>query len=215
MRYTKQLMLTVGLIFILPLVATTAATQPSGGFTPVTADFQPVTVPEAVAGNFAIDTAYLSTDPPSIMLDPVQPPKAPQTPSPRKQPAPERESVLKPTPKPKPATDSGGGGGTTRRAGRSVSGLASWYCRPGVSICTSGYPASGKYAAAGPSLRAAFGGESWRGKSVTVCAGGTCISGVRLIDWCQCYRNEPHEKVLDLYYSVFSRLPNNRVTVSW
>ena len=105
----------------------------------------------------------------------------------------------KPTPKPAPKTS------------RSISGAASWYCRAGVSPCTYGYPDDGgfdAYAAAGPKLRAAI-GSSWRGRIVYV-------DGIRvkLIDWCQCYKGEPHEKLLDLYYDVFARAGSS-VTVRW
>ena len=205
MNHIRQLIIGICIIFLLPIVATTAARPPSE-FTPVEAQFKPVEVPPAVAGNFTV----LVTPPPSI--DPVVYESIATPPQPkaikRTQPEAKAESVAKPKPKSK------GGVGTPTSTGRSVSGLASWYCRPGVSICTNGYPASGAYAAAGPSLRAAFGGESWRGKTVNVCSGSKCIA-VKLIDWCQCYKGESHEKVLDLYYSVFSRLPNNRVTVRW
>jgi hypothetical protein len=92
-----------------------------------------------------------------------------------------------------------------------LSGLASWYCRAGVSICTAGYPDDGgvdAYAAAGPDLRAAI-GSGWRGKIVYVDG-----LRVRLIDWCQCYHGEPHEKLLDLYYDVYARVGGN-VTIRW
>ena len=92
-----------------------------------------------------------------------------------------------------------------------ISGNASWYCRAGVSICTNDHPDGGDfdaYAAAGPKLRAAI-GDGWRGKIVYV-------DGIRvkLIDWCQCYKGEPHEKLLDLYYDVYSRTGTN-VTIRW
>jgi hypothetical protein len=91
-----------------------------------------------------------------------------------------------------------------------VEGKASWFCRPGVSRCTSGYPASGAYAAAGPALRVG----DWRGRVVTVTSGGRSIR-VTLSDWCQC-----PDKVIDLYASQFQRLaPLSRgvipVQVSW
>jgi hypothetical protein len=93
----------------------------------------------------------------------------------------------------------------------SISGRASWYCRAGWSPCTNTHPdGSGfdAYAAAGPALRAAI-GPGWRGSIVYV-------DGVRvkLIDWCQCYRGEPQEKLLDLYYDVFARTGSN-VTIRW
>ena len=91
-----------------------------------------------------------------------------------------------------------------------LKGAASWYCRAGVSICTSGYPDGGgvdAYAAAGPKLRAALG--DWRGRIVYV-------DGIRvkLIDWCQCHEGESIEKLLDLYYDVFDRTGSS-VTIRW
>lgn len=91
-------------------------------------------------------------------------------------------------------------------AGSRVIGLSSWYCRPGRSICTRGYPASGPYAAAGPALRVG----AWRGRWVTVTAAGTTIR-VRLVDWCACSGG----KVIDLYASQFAKLaPLSRGVVS-
>jgi hypothetical protein len=90
-------------------------------------------------------------------------------------------------------------------------GPASWYCRAGVSPCTNTNPDLGgfdAYAAAGPKLRAAI-GPSWRGTIIYVDG-----IRVRLIDWCQCYRGEPHEKLLDLYYDVYART-GTAVTIRW
>lgn len=93
----------------------------------------------------------------------------------------------------------------------SLSGRASWYCRAGVSPCTYTHPDGGgfdAYAAAGPKLRAAI-GPAWRGSIVWV-------DGIRvqLIDWCQCYKGEPQEKLLDLYYDVYARTGGS-VTIRW
>ena len=90
-------------------------------------------------------------------------------------------------------------------------GAASWYCRAGVSPCTNTNPDLGgfdAYAAAGPKLRAAI-GPSWRGTIIYV-------DGIRvqLIDWCQCYKGERHEKLLDLYYDVYART-GSAVTIRW
>ena len=90
-------------------------------------------------------------------------------------------------------------------------GYASYYCYAGSSPCTNGYADRGgfdAYAAAGPQLRAAL-GANWRGSIVYV-------DGVRvkLIDWCQCYKGEPQEKLLDLYHDVFS-LTGSPVTIRW
>lgn len=73
-----------------------------------------------------------------------------------------------------------------------LSGVASWYdWRPGEG-------------AAGPQLRDLL-GKDWRGQTVSVCVGADCIP-VRLTDWCQCYRNEPRERVIDLDVRSFSEL---------
>lgn len=94
-----------------------------------------------------------------------------------------------------PAT---GSAGTARpdaspRAGSGLSlrGSASWYRVPGLT------------AAAGPELRQAL-GKGWRGARVTVCA-DRCVT-VRLVDWCQCYRGERRERLVDLSDGAFSRL---------
>ena len=92
-----------------------------------------------------------------------------------------------------------------------IRGPASWYCRAGVSPCTNTNPDLGgfdAYAAAGPKLRAAI-GAGWRGSIIYV-------DGIRvkLIDWCQCYKGEPQEKLLDLYYDVYART-GTAVTIRW
>lgn len=97
--------------------------------------------------------------------------------------------------------------------GRSLRGNASWYCGPSAPICAHGFPMGGAYAAAGPRLRAAICGvqscTSWRGRTVSV-------NGVRvrLIDWCQCYWHQANEKIIDLYYGVFTRT-GGRVVIRW
>ena len=113
-------------------------------------------------------------------------------------------SVVRDAP-PIPATSA-----TTETSGE-ISGVASWYCRAGWSPCTTTHPdfrGFDAYAAAGPALRAAI-GPIWRGRIVTVDG-----LRVKLIDWCQCYRGEPGEKLLDLYYDVFART-GSTVTVRW
>jgi hypothetical protein len=97
-------------------------------------------------------------------------------------------------------------GGASVRA----SGTATWYCKPGVSVCHDAYP-GGMYAAAGPKLRVG----NWRGRVVRVCGNGRCIN-VKLIDWCACGGG----RVIDLYSDAFRRLAplssgTVRVTVSW
>jgi hypothetical protein len=87
-----------------------------------------------------------------------------------------------------------------------VTGVATWYCWPAYpSRCASGYPAGGKYAAAGPELRRALG--HWRGRYVFV-------NGVRvrLIDWCAC----GGDHVIDVYHSTWTSIPNqSHVTITW
>jgi hypothetical protein len=107
--------------------------------------------------------------------------------------------------------------------GHSISGLASYYCRAGVSPCVKGYPDTrgfDAYAAAGPALRIAMGGgaavtapDPWRGKVVRVC-GDFCVR-VKLIDWCQCHWRTSIEKLIDLYYDPFRRTGGGKVVVSW
>jgi hypothetical protein len=92
-----------------------------------------------------------------------------------------------------------------------IRGPASWYCRGGISPCTNTNPDLGgfdAYAAAGPDLRAAI-GPGWRGSIVYVDG-----IRVRLIDWCQCYKGERNEKLLDLYYDVYART-GTAVTIRW
>lgn len=106
----------------------------------------------------------------------------------------------------------------TRILGRTVVGLASWYCRAGRSVCHSAYPDTSRtdlYAAAGPGLRAAICGiqscTSWRGMTVRV-------NGVpvKLVDWCQCYWKQPHEKLIDLYWDAWIETnAQGGVTISW
>lgn len=119
------------------------------------------------------------------------------------------ESVLKPTPKPRPVAGTSGGGGGGGGS-HSVRGTASWYCKPGVSACHHAY-SGGLYAAAGPALRVG----NWRGRTVTVCGSGSCVN-VKLIDWCACGSG----RVIDLYSDAFSRLAplssgTLSVRVSW
>lgn len=92
----------------------------------------------------------------------------------------------------------------------SVAGVASWYCEPGRSRCTRGWPADCLCAAAGPALRV---GE-WRGRLVTVTAGDRSVT-VRLVDWCAC-----PQRLVDLYAAAFRQLaPLSRglvrVEASW
>ena len=97
-----------------------------------------------------------------------------------------------------------------RSTGHAAHGRATWFCRTGVSSCTSGYP-GGMYAAAGSEIRVG----NWRGRTVRVCSGGRCVF-VQLIDWCACGGS----RVIDLYSDAFRRLaPLSQgslpATVSW
>ena len=39
---------------------------------------------------------------------------------------------------------------------------------------------------------------------------------VKLVDWCQCYWKQSHEKVIDLYWDVFNSIDASKgVTISW
>jgi len=121
---------------------------------------------------------------------------------------PDAKPIVRPVPTPEPPRPAKAAD-TPTVSKRSISGLASWYCRAGISPCTYGHPdGSGfnAFAAAGPALREAI-GPDWRGRVITV-------DGIRvkLIDWCQCYQGEPNEKLLDLYYDVYKRTgPNIRI----
>ena len=161
---------------------TLAATAAAAGLGPAIptplpdSAFAPVTAPSPAAGAFAAPAARAA----DVLTDIPQPERA--QPSVR----PSKPIVVQN----KPVTT------------HALSGRASWYCRAGVSPCTNTAPDVGgfdAYAAAGPKLRAAI-GPSWRGSIVFV-------DGIRvkLIDWCQCYRGEPQEKLLDLYFDVYSR----------
>lgn len=91
--------------------------------------------------------------------------------------------------------------------GSSIEGTATWYCSPGRSRCSRGFP-GGLYAAISPDLL-------WlRGGPVKVCHGASCVV-VTVID-CNC---QAHQSI-DLYADAFSRLaPLSRgripVTISW
>jgi len=95
--------------------------------------------------------------------------------------------------------------------GNGVAGVASWYCKAGVSICAAGYPAGTMSAAACGKLRRAM-GSHWRGKVVTVTHGSRTVT-VRLIDWCG-----STTKLIDLYWEPMRRLGGSGtlpVVVRW
>lgn len=80
------------------------------------------------------------------------------------------------------------------------SGIASWYCEPGRSACTAGYPAGCLCAAASTPLRAAL-GAGWRGARIRVSLGTAAVT-VALVDTCGC----PGGRLVDLYAAAFGRL---------
>ena len=85
-------------------------------------------------------------------------------------------------------------------------GTASWFAAPAGT------------AAAGPALRRLL-GKDWRGQRVRVTAGDRSVV-VALTDWCQCYRGEDRERIIDLSRSSFAALADPsrgvlRVKVSW
>jgi hypothetical protein len=201
------------------VIATAASAVPPTPDAPTSGPFTAFTLPiEATASGppsapFRASEAAPSAPPPATLVEPGAPP-LPSLGA-RRQPAPKAGVVVKPTPRPKPRS-------TTVRvassSGEVMRGSASWFCnrdasRARTSACHSRYPDTGgfnAYAAAGPRLRAAFGGgDRWRGRVVTVDG-----VSVRLVDWCQCYKGESREKVIDLYYDVFRRT-GSTVTIRW
>jgi hypothetical protein len=217
-RYGRALSRLTPALALIALVAfaTTATAKPptSAGSA---ASFDPVTIPlnglvaEVVRPSPAPTSASAVRED-TTLADPGDAPTA--TRAPRKQPAAKVEVFVKPTPKPKPAKQPAvySGAGTSRV----LKGRASWYCnndgsRAQISACHYQYPDTGAYnayAAAGPRLRAAI-GPNWRGKVVLVDG-----LRVKLVDWCQCYQGQSHEKVIDLYYDVFLRAGGS-VTIRW
>jgi hypothetical protein len=177
---TRAAALMIGVI--LAACSTPVAAVPSWTYAPPSASFLPVVVPAA--------TPEPSTSPgPSVAsMRPVE--KAHQVvPTPRPTP--------RPTPKPKRRFVKPTSGG--------IRGVATWYCLPGRSRCTHGFPADGAYAAAGPELRAALG--NWRGRAVWV-------NGVRvkLIDFCAC----SGDHVIDVYHATWRTIPHpDSVVIRW
>jgi hypothetical protein len=82
-----------------------------------------------------------------------------------------------------------------------IVGDATYYCRPGISRCTRGYP-FGMYAAAGPELRAMLG--DWRGQFVIVTDAVGRGVVVQLIDFCACGGSH----VIDLYWTAYQGMVN-------
>jgi len=94
----------------------------------------------------------------------------------------------------------------------SIRGLASWYCKEGVSACHYAYPPGSMVAAACYRLRVAL-GDHWRGTYVTVLASSGKHVMVQLVDWCG-----STSKLIDLYWEPMQRLGGTgvlSVKVSW
>lgn len=179
-----------GVLFFLQ---SASAFAPSPRYEPIEAErFKPF-------GPGLAESALVSTPAPSVRLDipehvallPEPPGSAlrrPQIRSP--QPMPGQLSRVKPK---QPQRSSSNGS--------LVTGIASWYCLAGQSICHRDYPdraGPDLFAAAGPALRTGH----WRGRVVTVCADG-CVQ-VKLVDWCACGGG----RVIDLYADAFNRISN-------
>ncbi len=197
----------------LTLAATAAAGAQPSDPTPIPESaFQRVVVPPLGAGDApappAIDDRDSELANPGVLseLDELRELQLATAPPDRAQPDVQPASpVVVAIPPPKPPEP------PKPRTSHVLRGYASYYCRAGSSPCTANYPDQGgvqAYAAAGPDLRAALGSD-WRGSIVYV-------DGIRvkLIDWCQCYKGESNEKLLDLYYDVFSRT-GSPVVIRW
>jgi hypothetical protein len=203
-----------GLALVLAVLALVAMTA--------SALAEPPSTDRPAAGAFTsvtLKVSVLPTDGPLAEPETLAPSPEPAVyvehgaaPIPTLAPRPQREArvgvTVKPTPKPKP--DIAGFSGGSVGGDGSLRGGASWYCRSGVSVCHNQYPDTNgfdAYAAAGPRLRDALG--NWRGKVVSV-------DGIRvkLVDWCQCYKGQSNEKLIDLYYDVYKRVGGS-VTIRW
>ena len=199
------------------MIAATAAAgiEPASPTPLLDSAFTPVTVPSAVAGRLAVSAtaapvAYAAPDAAlrAELRAGTLAGLASSAPERARPPVREATPIVVEVAPPKPR---GPAIGVASSTGNVLRGPASWYCRAGVSPCTYTHPDVGgfdAYAAAGPKLRAAI-GPGWRGTIVLV-------DGVRveLIDWCQCFKGEPQEKLLDLYYDVYSRTGGS-VTIRW
>lgn len=117
----------------------------------------------------------------------------------RPTPAPIR-SRTQPTTRPTTETRTSGATST----GRTLKGIASWYCLPGRSRCTRGH-SGGLYAAIRRDLL------YLRGKTVDVCSSRTRCVTVKIID-CNC---GSHANLIDLYADAFRMLaPLSRGRIS-
>jgi hypothetical protein len=175
--------------------ASTSADRPFVPSAIPAADFAPVRPPEGRPNRGAAPTSG------SPGVGPLRRPRA-RVATVRVAPTP------RPTPRARPAA--------TPRLSRAISGVATWYCLPGVSPCMAAHPSGGMFAAAGPALRAAI-GPAWRGTIVRVDSGAASLR-VQLVDWCLCTGGH----LIDLYSDAMRQIdPGFRlrggaqVTVRW
>jgi len=202
-----RLALAAALVAAIAVAASATATQPTpqasyaGEFRPLTLSLADAAPDSLAPGSGPADRAF--PRPPAVLRDPGVPDLP--TLARRGQPAAPVGVVVKRTAPPRFAA----------RTSHVLRGAASWYCnndasRGPISSCHYAYPDTGAfnaYAAAGPKLRAALG--DWRGRIVSV-------DGIRvkLVDWCQCYKGQSNEKLLDLYLDVY-RVVGGSVTIRW
>ena len=137
--------------------------------------------PSATGPGVAVEAAPPTAGPiPRLARWPVEPVERPSPPTP--------SAAVEPGARSEPSLPA--------RSGHSIEVSITWYCKPNVSRCTAGYPASCYCAAASPDLLAL----GWRGKLVNVTANGRRVT-VRIVD-CSC---QAHRSV-DLFAVAFDDL---------
>ena len=93
------------------------------------------------------------------------------------------------------APDAAGSTPVRPAAGQALRGIRmTWYCLPGISRCTAGYPADCRCVAVSPDL------AELRGQHVSICRGPTCVEVLVVDCTCQAVRS------VDAYASVFRLL---------
>lgn len=152
---------------------------------------------------------------PTDVLDQPRPDFRTPTPSPAKRPAQRQrfgvESRVSPLPQPSVSPVHSASGGV-------LSGTATWYCLPGISVCPY-FMRGGLGAAAGPALRNAI-GPDWRGKIVETCLSNSpsiCVA-VKLVDWCACGADHVIDLFADAMRVIDPGFRSNggaQVTISW
>lgn len=183
----------------MPLLPATGATPPTPQFY---RDFRPVELPRNTANSPVIPTP----GPVSVIYEGFD--LELERPGKRRNRAQPEPAVRALEIKPPPVKDSGSS--TLGIKGRSIRGVASWYCSESQPVCHYQYPPGSMVAAACGKLRAAY--PNWRGKTVTVTRGSRSVN-VKLVDYCA-----HSTRVLDLYYEPMSQLGGTgllNVTVSW